>query len=133
MSLAILTYLLLTLQSLAIWLTVGVIAYIAILAFVFIFTSIIWADGCQEQPFVEYIKSSLFYFILKPKLLILTILVVSAIPSDSTIKWVLGAYVAQESVTFLSNSEEYTKLPENVAKAANAFLEQYTTKEGDTK
>ena len=47
-------------------------------------------------------------------------------------KWVLGAYVAQESATYLVNHEEYSKLPENVTKAANMFLEQYITKEGDT-
>lgn len=129
MTLAILTYLLLTLQDFKIWVIVGILIYSVVLFRSFMTAVSNWED--VGGSFRDSLKSSSFYPILNVKLAVFFIILAIVIPSESTSKWVLGAYVAQTSATYLVNHEEYSKLPENVTKAANMFLEQYITKEGD--
>lgn len=129
MMLAILTYLLLTLQDFNLWIIIGLVLYFVVLLVSFVMAVTYWEH--VSVPFKDFIKDSAFYSILNVKLAAFFIVLASVIPSDNTVKWVLGAYVAQSSATYLVNHEEYSKLPENVTKAANMFLEQYITKEGD--
>lgn len=66
------------------------------------------------------------------KILIVSILVLSVvktlIPTQDTVKWMVGAYVASLTVDGIKNIEGIDKLPDNAVKYMNNFLSEFENK-----
>lgn len=118
-------YLLSAIPSLGVLVSLISILSLVASAVIFIFYSI---NRFEEHSENEKAKTDTYFkrFLFLPKVGLVLALVAVLIPNERQLYFIAGGYVA-------SNAEGVEKLPDNISKAANAWLEKLADSASDGK